>query len=232
MHPRPRTLGLIGSGHIGSTVARLAVAAGYQVVLSNSRGPATLADLVAELGPSARAATPVEAAEAGDLVVVTVPLRAYPQVPVDPLRGKIVIDTNNYYPERDGRFEALDNGSDTVSGLLQKHLPQSTVVKAFNNIYYKHLQALARAAGSADRSALPIAGDSAEAKAAVTAFLDSLGYDTVDGGTLADSWRFERDMPAYGVIYFGPPPAGGAGIPDGTPTPAAKIRDALAQARR
>ncbi len=232
MHPQPRTLGLIGSGHIGSTVARLAVAAGYQVVLSNSRGPATLADLVAELGPSARAATPVEAAEAGDLVVVTVPLRAYPQVPVDPLRGKIVIDTNNYYPERDGRFEALDNGSDTVSGLLQKHLPQSTVVKAFNNIYYKHLQALARAAGSADRSALPIAGDSAEGKAAVTAFLDSLGYDTVDGGTLADSWRFERDMPAYGVIYFGPPPAGGAGIPDGTPTPAAKIRDALAQARR
>lgn len=232
MHPRPRTLGLIGSGHIGSTVARLAVAAGYQVVLSNSRGPDTLADLVAELGPSARAATPVEAAEAGDLVVVTVPLRAYPQVPVDPLRGKIVIDTNNYYPERDGRFEALDNGSDTVSGLLQKHLPESTVVKAFNNIYYKHLQALARAAGSVARSALPIAGDSADAKAAVTAFLDSLGYDTVDGGTLADSWRFERDMPAYGVIYFAPPPAGGAGIPDGAPTPAAKIRDALAQARR
>ena len=232
MHPRPHTLGLIGSGYIGSTVARLAVAAGSQVVLSNSRGPDTLADLVAELGPSARAATSVEAAQAGDLVVVTVPLRAYRQVPVDPLRGKIVIDTNNYYPDRDGRFEALDNGSDTVSGLLQKHLPSSTVVKAFNNIYYKHLQALARAAGAPDRSALPIAGDSAEAKAAVTAFLDSLGYDTVDGGTLADSWRFERDMPAYGVIYFGPPAAGGSGIPDGVPTPAAKIRDALAQARR
>src|SRR5690348_57809 len=98
------TLGLIGSGHIGSQVARLAVAHGYDVVLSNSRGPETLADLVKELGPKARAATLLEAAKAGDIVVVSVPLKSYRSVPVEPLAGKIVIDTNNYYPERDGHI--------------------------------------------------------------------------------------------------------------------------------
>jgi 8-hydroxy-5-deazaflavin:NADPH oxidoreductase len=231
MQTSPRTLGLIGSGHIGSTVARLAVAAGYRVVLSNSRGPETLAELVRELGPSASAGTATEAATAGDVVVVTVPLRAYPQVPVAPLVGKVVIDTNNYYPDRDGRFASLDEGSDTVSGLLQKHLPQSRVVKAFNNIYFKHLQSLARPSGAPDRSALPIAGDDAQAKSAVAALLDSLGYDSVDGGSLQESWRFERDMPAYGVIYFSPM-SGAGGIPDGAPASAEKVRQALAMAQR
>lgn len=231
MNTSPRTIGLIGSGHIGSTVARLAVAAGYRVVLSNSRGPETLSELVRELGDQATAATPAEAAAQGDVVVVTVPLRAYAQVPVEPLVGKVVIDTNNYYPDRDGRIAALDDGTDTVSGLLQKHLPRSSVVKAFNNIYFKHLQALARPAGAADRSALPIAGDDAQAKAVVAAFLDSIGYDIVDAGSLAESWKFERDMPAYGVIYFGTTVTSG-GVPDGAPTSAAKVREALAAAHR
>src|SRR6187549_1835224 len=106
----PATIGLIGSGNIGSTVARLAVAAGYDVVLSNSRGPETLRDLVAELGPRARAGTPAEAATAGDIAVVTVPLRAYRDVPADALAGKVVIDTNNYYPERDGVIAELEDG--------------------------------------------------------------------------------------------------------------------------
>ena len=225
-----RTIGLVGSGNIGGTVARLAVAAGYRVVLSNSRGADSLADLVRALGPNASAGSPAEAAAAGDLVVVTVPLRAYAQVPVEPLQSKVVIDTNNYYPERDGRFPSLDNGSDTTSGLLQKHLPRSTVVKAFNNIYFKHLLALARPTGAPDRTALPIAGDDAAAKATVTAFLDTIGYDAVDGGTLADSWRFERDMPAYALPYFGP--MTGGGIPDGAPAPAEKLRGLLAAATR
>src|SRR4051812_3335894 len=107
------TIGIIGAGHIGSQVARLAIGSGYDVVISNSRGPETLANLVAELGPKARAATPVEAAKAGDLVVVSVPLKNYKTVPVEPLAGKIVIDTNNYYPERDGRIPELDNESTT-----------------------------------------------------------------------------------------------------------------------
>ncbi|MFC7103750.1 NADPH-dependent F420 reductase [Nonomuraea rubra] len=104
------TIAFIGSGHIGGTVARLSVAAGYDVVLSNSRGPETLKDLVAELGPRARAATPAEAAAAGDLVVVSIPLRAYRDVPVEPLAGKPVLDTNNYYPQRDGNLPSSTTG--------------------------------------------------------------------------------------------------------------------------
>ncbi|MFI7574153.1 NADPH-dependent F420 reductase [Micromonospora sp. NPDC049497] len=222
------TVGLIGSGHIGSTVARLAVAAGYDVVLSNSRGPETLKDLVDELGPRARAATPAEAAQAGDLVVVTIPLKAYRDVPVEPLAGKVVIDTNNYYPERDGQFPELDSGENTSSELLQRHLPRSRVVKVFNNIFFKHLQALARPAGSADRSALPIAGDDAGAKAEVTAFLDQVGYDAVDAGSLGDTWRYQPDTPAYGTIYSADPQDWEREAPGG----ADKVREALAAATR
>lgn len=226
-----KTIGLIGSGMIGSTVARLAVAAGYDVVLSNSRGPETLAPLVSELGPHARAATPAAAAAAGDLVVVTVPLRAYRDVPVEPLAGKVVIDTNNYYPDRDGRFAELDSGATTVSELLQQHLPTSKVVKAFNNIYYKHLLSLARPPGAPDRSALPIAGDDAAAKATVTALLDALGYHAVDAGGLGEGWRFERDTPAYGVVYFTKSPSADTrGVPEGAPTDASAVRAALAAA--
>lgn len=196
-----QTIGLIGAGHIGSTVARLAVAAGYDVVLSNSRGPETLADLVAELGPSARAATSAEAAAAGDLVVVTVPLKAYCDVPVEPLAGKTVIDTNNYYPERDGQFPELDDESTTTSELLQAHLPASHVVKGFNNIYFEHLRTLARPAGSPERSVIAIAGDDDTAKKQVTTFLDSIGYDAHDVGPLAEGWRYQRDTAAYAGLY-------------------------------
>ncbi|MDD2859413.1 MAG: NAD(P)-binding domain-containing protein [Candidatus Nanopelagicales bacterium] len=198
------TLGLIGSGKIGSTVARLAVAAGYDVVLSNSRGPETLSELVEELGPRARAGTAAEAAEAGDIVVVTIPLRAYREVPVAPLAGKVVIDTNNYYPQRDGEIAELDDESTTTSELLQAHLPESHVVKAFNNIWYVALLQLARPTGAADRSAIVIAGDDAAAKATVTEFLDRIGYDTLDAGPLAEGWRFQRDTAAYAGVYSGP----------------------------
>lgn len=204
------TLGLIGSGHIGSTVARLATGAGYDVVLSNSRGPETLQELVAELGPHARAATPAEAAAAGDVVVVSVPLKAYRSVPVEPLEGKVVIDTNNYYPQRDDHIPELDSGMTTSSGLLQQHLPGSRVVKGFNNINYVHLGQLARPHGAADRSALPIAGDDPGAKAAVAAFLDDIGYDAVDAGKLAESWRCEPGRPVYGTPYMEPPTGAGA----------------------
>jgi 8-hydroxy-5-deazaflavin:NADPH oxidoreductase len=198
------TIGLIGSGHIGSTVARLAVDAGHDVVLSNSRGPETLADLVRELGSRARAATAAEAAAAGDMVVVTVPLKAYRQVPVEPLRGKVVIDTNNYYPDRDGHIAELDDETTTISELLQAHLPESHVVKAFNNIYFVHLGALARPSGSPERSVLAIAGDDAAAKRTVTEFLDSIGYDAYDVGPLAEGWRYQRDTAAYAGLYVRP----------------------------
>jgi len=113
------TIGLIGAGQIGSQIARLAVARGYPVVISNSRGPETLATLVAELGPNARAATAMDAAKVGEIVVVTLPLKNYREVPVEPLAGKIVIDTNNYYPQRDGHIPELDDESTTTSELLQ-----------------------------------------------------------------------------------------------------------------
>ncbi|MDI6097286.1 NADPH-dependent F420 reductase [Actinoplanes sp. NEAU-A12] len=218
------TIGLIGSGNIGSTVARLAVAAGHDVVLSNSRGPQTLQELVAGLGPRARAATPAEAAAAGDIVVVTVPLRAYQDIPVAPLAGKVVVDTNNYYPDRDGVFPELEDGSTTTGELLQKHLAESHVVKGFNNIWFEHLRSLARPAGSADRSALPISGDDAAAKRAVTEFLDSIGYDTVDVGPLAENRRTQRDTPVYVNAY------GAYGDPVGSPASAESVRKLVAAA--
>lgn len=177
-------------------MARLAVAAGLDVVLSNSGGPESLADLVAELGPRARAATPAEAAEAGDLVVVSIPLGAYEKIPAEPLAGKIVIDTLNYYPERDGRVAELDANELTTSELVQRHLADSRVVKAASNIVSSQLFSLARPSRAPDRSAMPIAGDDAAAKAEVVELLDILGYDVVDIGTLADSWRSEPGTPA------------------------------------
>jgi len=192
------TIGLVGAGHIGSQLARLAVASGYEVVISNSRGPETLSALVAELGPLARAATAVDAAKAGDIVVVSVPLKNYRAVPVEPLAGKIVIDTNNYYPERDGHIRELDNESITTAELLQAHLPTSRVVKAFNHIYAAQLTTDGRSAGTKNRRALVIAGDDAVAKATVTRLLDQFGFDTVDAGPLKEGWRIQRDTPGYG----------------------------------
>jgi predicted dinucleotide-binding enzyme len=192
------TIGFIGAGHIGSQVARLAVANGHDVVLSNSRGPETLSSLIAELGSRARAATPAEAAKAGDVVVVTIPLKSIHTVPAEPLAGKIVIDTNNYYPQRDGRFPQLDDESTTSSELLQAHLKASKVVKAFNHIYAAELTTHPTKTGTANRRALSIFGDDRDAKATVAALLDEFGFDTVDGGPLAESWRIQPGTPAYG----------------------------------
>ena len=191
-------IGFIGSGHIGSQLARLAVANGHTVTMSNSRGPETLSDLITELGENATAGTARDAATQGDVVVVTVPLAAIPTIPADLLAGKTVIDTNNYYFERDGHIEALDTASTTVSQLLQDHLPESSVVKAFNNIHFDTLTTDGTPAGTPNRRALPIAGDNADAKATVTTIIDGFGFDVLDTGLLDDSWRFERDMPAYG----------------------------------
>lgn len=192
-------LGIIGAGHIGSQLARAAITHGYDVVISNSRGPETLADLVSELGSHARAATSTEAGAVGEFVVVTVPLKNYLDVPVEPLAGKIVIDTNNYYPQRDGQVAGLDAERDTVSGMLQAHLPHSRVVKGFNNITAESLTTDVAPAGTPGRRALPIAGDDAQALTFVAAFFDELGFDTVSVDSLAESWRFERDQPAYVV---------------------------------
>jgi hypothetical protein len=140
----------------------------------------------------------VDAAKAGDIVVVTLPLKNYRDVPVEPLTGKIVIDTNNYYPQRDGRIPELDSESTTTSELLQAHLPKSKVVKAFNHIYAAQLTTDGQPAGSKSRRALVIAGNDRDAKTTVTGLLDQFGFDTVDAGALKEGWRIQRDTPGYG----------------------------------
>ncbi len=192
------TIGFIGSGLIGATVARLAVNAGYDVVMSNSRGPETLQGVVAALGPRATAATAAEAAAQGDYVLVAIPLKNYEQVPVAELAGKIVLDANNYYPARDGQIAVLDAAEATTSGLLQAHLPESHVVKSYNHIFWKHLARQGKPAGAERRRALVIAGESDDAKKWATDFNDQIGFDTVDAGPLSESWRIERDTPGYG----------------------------------
>ena len=219
------TVGFFGSGKMGGTVARLSVAAGHMVVLSNSRGPDTLKDLVAQLGSMARAATADDAAEAGDLVVIATPMAAVKHLPVRPVVDKAVLDANNYYPARDGHIADLDSGQLTSSELLQRHVPQSAVVKVFNNIYSKHLLHLARPAG-ANRSYLPIAGDNPQSMAAVSDFLDSIGYGAVDYGPLAESWRQQPGEPVY-VRPYGPMDEVG-----GRPASEETIRKALAAATR
>jgi len=225
-------VGFIGSGRIGSTVAHLAVAAGHQVVLSNSRGPQTLGDLVSELGPLARAATAAEAASGADLVLVSIPVKAYPDISRVALTGvaltgKVVMDTGNYSPaRRDGQIAELDGGALTSSEWLEQLLTGASVVKVFNNIYFKHLEYLSRPSGAADRSFLPIAGDDPAAKDAVTGFLDEIGYGAVDAGPLAEGWRQQPGTPVYGAPY------GPFDDEKGTPAAADVIRAALAAATR
>ena len=190
-------VGIIGAGHIGSTLARGLAERGYEVVISNSRGPETLTALAGELGPNVSAGTVTDAAASGDVVIVTVPLKALDQIPVEPLAGKIVLDTNNYYWERDGRIAALDAKQTTTTGMLQEHLPDSKVVKAFYHLYSTDILTTGAPAGTEDRRALATASDHPDAVAFVTELYDEFGFDTVDIGSVAESWRVERDQPAY-----------------------------------
>ena len=190
-------VGIIGAGHIGSTLARGLAERGYEVVISNSRGPETLTALAGELGPNVSAGTVTDAAASGDVVIVTVPLKALEQIPVEPLAGKIVLDTNNYYWERDGHIAALDAKQTTTTGMLQDHLPASKVVKAFNHLYSTDILTTGAPSGTEDRRALATASDHPDAVAFVTELYDEFGFDTVDIGSVAESWRVERDQPAY-----------------------------------
>lgn len=213
------TIGFIGSGRIGGALAQLAVAAGHDIVLSNSRGPDSLRETAARLGSRARAATTSEAATAGDLVVVAIPVRTHRQVPADLLRGRVVIDTLNYDPARQGAVPEIEAGDTPPHLLLQTHLRDAYVVKAFSTVFFKHLPQLARPAGAPDRSAVPIASDHAAAKTAVTTLIDSLGFDPYDVGPLAESRRFAPGTPAQlahldpdGMFAAPPRPASAADL--------------------
>lgn len=190
-------IGIIGAGFVGRAIGKLAVGAGHEVMLSNSRGPQTLFSLRYAVG--CEVGTVEEAAAFGDVVVVAIPLSAIGTLPVAALAVKVVIDTDNYYWERDGRVPELDRQETTTSELLARHLPTSRIVKAFNAIPMNDLESDGRPKGAPDRRALPIAGDDAEGKAIAAAWLEAFGFDVVDAGGLAEGWRFERDRPAYCV---------------------------------
>jgi predicted dinucleotide-binding enzyme len=192
-------IGFIGSGNIGQALARQAIASGHDVVMSNSRGPHTLPRLIDALGPRARAATPEQAGVVGDLVVVAIPFRNVRQIPVQPLTGKIVIDANNYYAPRDGHIATIDNGDTAASEILAAHLSDAHIVKAFNAIMAAHIIEHARPPGTPHRRAIPIAGDDDQAKRAVTGFIDRIGFDTVDAGSLV-SGRSIDPMDAWGPV--------------------------------
>jgi 8-hydroxy-5-deazaflavin:NADPH oxidoreductase len=227
-------LGIIGSGAIGAAVARLAVAAGHDVLLSNSRGPGSLTTLVGELGRHARAATAAEAAEFADIVVLAVPLAAYDALPTRALAGKTVLSTGNYYPSRDGRILDLDSGAVNTAQYERRFLPGATLAKAFNNIVAHHIPALARPSDAPDRSGLAVAADDADTRAAVSALVDTLGFDPVDAGPLAESWRFEPESGAYTTIYAADLDvfASTWTADAGAPLPAPRLRGLLAASHR
>jgi 8-hydroxy-5-deazaflavin:NADPH oxidoreductase len=192
-------IGIIGAGHIGGTLAGLFVDAGHEVAVSNSRGPETLAGLVEQLGGRARATSAGDAARFGDVVVVSVPFGRYRELPTEAVAGKVVIDTNNYYPGRDGHLEELDGDRTTSSELLQAHLAGARVVKAFNAIQWMRLRDDGRPAGDPGRRlGIPISGDDEEAKRAVAELIEQIGFDPVDAGTLAVGGRkHQTGAPAY-----------------------------------
>ena len=191
-------IGIIGAGQIGGTLTRRFTQLGHDVFVANSRGPASLAELAKETG--ATAVTTSEAARAGEVVVVTIQEAKVGDLPKDLFAGVpaevVVIDTGNYYPrERDGRIEEIENGM-TESGWVARQLGRP-VIKAFNNIYAKHLLERGRPAGTPGRIALPVAGDDARAKAVVLRLVEELGFDGVDAGGLDDSWRQQPGTPVY-----------------------------------
>jgi len=191
------TIGIIGSGHVGSSLARAAVTHHYDVVLSNSQGPQSLTSLVAGLGPRASAATPDEAAAAADFAIVAIPITAVDQVPVEPLAGKVVIATINYFPQRDGHFPDIDNGTTTAPGVLQRHLPASKIVRAFSMLDAADMSQDGHPPGDPKRRALALAGDDADAKQLVAGLYDQFGFDALDLGSLDASWRVDPGQPAF-----------------------------------
>jgi 8-hydroxy-5-deazaflavin:NADPH oxidoreductase len=191
------TIGIIGSGHVGSNLARAAIDHGYDVVLSNSQGPGSLAELLSDLGPSARAATPAEAAEAADFAIVAIPITTIDQVPVEPLAGKVVLATINYFPQRDGHIAAIDDGTTTVPGLLQAHLPRSRVVRAFSMLDAADMSGDGHPKGDPKRRAIALAGDDQDAKELVVRLYDEFGFDAVDLGPLAESWRVDPGQTGF-----------------------------------
>lgn len=192
-------IGIIGAGNIGGNLTRRFAQAGHEVRVANSRGPETLSDLAAETG--ATAVDVRQAAEGADLVVVTIPQKAVPDLPggvLDAAPNAVVVDTNNYYPQqRDGRIAAIEDG--TPESVWVGQQLGRPVVKVFNGIQAAHLLTEGKPAGDPARRGLPVAGDDPAAKRVVTDLLDQIGFDGVDAGPLGESWRQQPGTPVYGA---------------------------------
>jgi predicted dinucleotide-binding enzyme len=190
-------IGTIGAGQIGGTLTRRLTVLGHKVFVANSRGPETLTDLAAETG--ATAVSVPEAVRGVDLVVVTIPMKNIPSLPAGLFAETpdrvVVVDTGNYPRQRDGRIEAIEAGL-TESQWVARELGRP-VVKAFNNIYARHLLKLGRPKGAPGRIALPVSGDDEAAKTTVLKLVDELGFDGVDAGRLDESWRQQPGTPVY-----------------------------------
>jgi len=186
-------IGVVGSGNIGGNAARLFVRAGHEVALSNSRGGEGLDALVKELGDKAHATTIENAAKFGDVVLVAIPFGNYRDLPADAFKGKVVIDTGNYYPERDGKVPALDQDETTSSELMSAHLKEARLVKGFNTIYFKHLASQGDTRlPLEDRRAIFIAGDDSQAKEIVARLIEEIGFAAVDTGFLHEGGRSQQ----------------------------------------
>jgi 8-hydroxy-5-deazaflavin:NADPH oxidoreductase len=196
-HRRRMKIGIIGAGMIGGTLARRLGALGHDVAIANSRGPETLRALATETG--ARPVTLQEAARLGEIVIATIPQRAVVDLPPDLFAGVpadvAVVDTGNYYPARDGSIAAIDRGQNESEWVAERL--GRPVVKAFNSIYYTSLAEKGLPRAAPGRIALPVAGDPLEARAKVMQLVDELGFEPVDAGSLAESWRFQPGTPAY-----------------------------------
>ncbi|HEX2061487.1 MAG TPA: NADPH-dependent F420 reductase [Thermoanaerobaculia bacterium] len=191
-------IGIVGAGYIGGTMAHLLVEAGHEVAISNSRGPETLINLVHELGPNAHAATVEDAARFGEVVLLAIPLKDYTTLPADILRGKVVIDAMNYYPNRDGQIARLDADEVTSSELVAEHLAGARVVKAFNTIWFEHLRKQGKKNAPVEqRRAIFVCGDDAEAKRVVTRLIEEIGFGAVDLGGLRDSRKQQPGAAVY-----------------------------------
>jgi 8-hydroxy-5-deazaflavin:NADPH oxidoreductase len=185
-------IGIIGSGNIGATAARLFAGVGHEVAISNSRGPETLSGLVDEIGSGARAATVEDAAASGELVLVAIPFGRYRELPPGPLAGSIVVDATNYFPRRDGNLPELDEDRTTSSELLAAHLSGARVVKAFNSMNWKVLRDRRAPDAGEDRLALLVAGDDEDAKRQVSGLIEEIGFAPVDTGSLAEGGRRQQ----------------------------------------
>lgn len=191
-----KKIGIMGAGFIGQACAQLFLEAGYEVMLSNSRGKESLYSVVSNI-PDCQIGNSEDAIHFGEMVLIAIPFHNYTSLPANLLANKIVLDATNYYPERDGAFPQLDRYEITTSQLLAQHLSKSYLVKVFNAILAKDIVKDAKPHGGLHRRALPVAGDNIETKKKVFDLLDQSGFDYVDAGTLAESWRFERAKPAY-----------------------------------